>query len=76
MNQEKQKAFDRFTQEEKVNPDKLRKLTENYLFTQRTPNKEEVIQMLEEQPSILKRATVVETILSKFLNFVNTFLRD
>jgi type I restriction enzyme R subunit len=43
----KQKAFDNFTKDEKVNPDKLKKLTENYLFTQRTPKKEDVIQILE-----------------------------
>lgn len=76
MNKEKQKAFDKFTQDEKVNPEKLRKLTENYLFTQRTPKKEEVIQILEVQPSILQRSTVGDTILSKFLNFIDTFFRD
>jgi type I restriction enzyme R subunit len=76
MNEEKQKAFDKFTQDEKVNPDKLKKLTENYLFTQRTPKKEEVIQILEEQPSILQRATVGDTILMKFLNFIDTFFKD
>lgn len=76
MNEQKQKAFDKFTQDEKVNPEKLRKLTENYLFTQRTPKKEEVIQILDEQPSILQRATVGDTILSKFLNFIDTFFRD
>lgn len=76
MNAEKQKAFDKFTQEEKLNPNKLKKLTENYLFTQRTPKKEEVIQILEEQPSILQRATVGDSILAKFLNFIDTFFRD
>lgn len=76
MNAEKQKAFEQFTQDEKVNPEKLRKLTENYLFTQRTPKKEEVIEMLEEQPSILQRAKVGDTILAKFLNFIDTFFKD
>lgn len=76
MDNEKVNAFNKFVQEEKVNPDKLKKLIENYLFTQRTPKKEEVIQILEEQPSILQRATVGEIILNKFLNFVNTFFRD
>ncbi|MFN6085746.1 MAG: type I restriction endonuclease subunit R, EcoR124 family, partial [Fluviicola sp.] len=76
MNEEKRKAFDRFTQEEKLNPEKLRKLTENYLFTLRKPKKEEVIQILEEQPSILQRATVGETILAKFLQFIDTFFMD
>lgn len=76
MSIEKQKAFDRFATDEKVNPDKLRKLTENYLFTQRVPKQEEVIQILDRQPSILQRASVGETILSKFLNFIDTFFRE
>lgn len=76
MNAEKLKAFERFVEEEKVNSEKLRKLTENYLFTMRKPKKEEVIQILEVQPSILQRATIGETILAKFLQFIDTFFMD
>ncbi|WP_343635233.1 type I restriction endonuclease subunit R [Fluviicola sp.] len=76
MDAEKLKAFEKFTLEEKVNPERLRKLTENYLFTQRIPKKEEVIQILEEQPSILQRATIGDMILFKFLNFIDTFFKE
>lgn len=76
MNAEKLKAFEKFVQEENVNSEKLRKLTENYLFTMRKPKKEEVIQILEVQPSILQRATIGETILAKFLQFIDTFFMD
>lgn len=76
MDAEKLKAFNKFVEDEKLNPDKLRKLTEDYIFTQRTPTKQEVVDVLENQPSIMQRAKVGETILSKFMNFVNTFFND
>jgi type I restriction enzyme R subunit len=76
MDVEKQKAFTKFVEDEKLNPEKLKKLTEDYLFSQRTPTKQEVVEVLEIQPSILLRSTVGETILKKFLNFVNTFFND
>lgn len=76
MNEEKKKAFDKFVEEENLDSEKFRKLIENFLFTQRTPKKEEVIQLLKEQPSILKRATIGEVLLSKFLNFIDTFFRE
>jgi type I restriction enzyme R subunit len=76
MDVEKQKAFTKFVEDENLNPDKLKKLTEDYLFSQRPPTKQEVVEVLEIQPSILQRSTVGDTILKKFLNFVNTFFND
>lgn len=76
MDAEKLKAFNKFVEDEKLNADKLKKLTEDYIFTQRTPTKQEVVDVLENQPSIMQRAKVGETILSKFMNFVNTFFND
>ena len=76
MEEQKAKAFTNFAKEENLNPERLKKLTEDYLFTQRTPKKEEVISVLEQQPSILQRATVGETVLNKFMDFINTFFND
>lgn len=76
MNEEKQKAFDKFVMDEQLNAEKLKKLTEEYLFTQRTPTKQEVVDILENQPSILQRATIGETILKKFMDFIGTFFID
>lgn len=73
---ERQKAFNKFVEDEKLNPDKLKKLTEDFLFSQRTPSKQEVVEVLETQPSILQRSTVGDTILNKFMNFINTFFVD
>jgi type I restriction enzyme R subunit len=76
MDAEKQKAFNKFVEDEKLNADKLKKLTEDYIFTQRTPSKQEVVDVLENQPSIMQRAKIGDVILSKFMNFVNTFFND
>jgi type I restriction enzyme R subunit len=76
MDEEKRKAFLKFAAEESLNPDKLTKLTEDYLFSRRLPTKQEVIEVMEEQPSILKRAKIGDTILSKFLNFIDTFFNE
>jgi type I restriction enzyme R subunit len=76
MDAEKQKAFNKFVEDEKLNSIKLQKLTEDYIFTQRTPSKQEVVDVLEDQPSIMQRATIGDVILSKFMNFVNTFFND
>lgn len=76
MIKEQEKAFNQFVTDEKLNAEKLKKLTEDYLFTQRIPSKQEVVEVLENQPSILQRAKVGDTILSKFLNFIDTFFND
>lgn len=76
MIEEQQKAFNQFVIDEKINADKLKKLTEDYLFTQRIPTKQEVVEVLENQPSILQRAKVGDTILNKFLTFIDTFFND
>ena len=76
MIEEQQKAFNQFVQDEKLNGDKLKKLTEDYLFTQRIPTKQEVVEVLEHQPSILQRSKIGDTILNKFLTFIDTFFND
>jgi type I restriction enzyme R subunit len=76
MDVEKQKAFTKFVEDENLNPDKLKKLTEDYLFSRRLPTKQEVIEVMQIQPSILQRAKVGDSILSKFLNFIDTFFNE
>jgi type I restriction enzyme R subunit len=76
MDAEKLKAFNKFVEDEKLNADKLKKLTEDYIFTQRTPTKQEVVNVLVNQPSIMQRSSIGDVILSKFMNFVNTFFND
>ena len=76
MIEEQEKAFNQFVTDEKLNADKLKKLTEDFLFSQRIPTKQEVVEVLENQPSILQRSKIGDTILNKFLTFIDTFFND
>ena len=73
MEIEKQKAFNLFISEEKLDGAKLKDLIEDYLFTQRTPTRLEVIETLKQQPSVLQRKSIGETLLLKFEGFIDTF---
>ena len=73
MDAEKQKAFEKFVQEEHLDANKLKTLVEDFLFSQRTPRRQEVIETLAEQPSVLRRKTIGEMLLLKFRGFIDTF---
>jgi type I restriction enzyme R subunit len=74
MNEEKQKAFHTFIAEEKLNADKLKQLIEDYLFSQKIPTKQEIIEAFEVQPSILQRKALGKALIIKFMNFIAPFL--
>lgn len=76
MDLEKQKAFDKFVADEQLDGDKVRGLVEDYLFTQRTPTRLEVIDTLQSQPSVLQRKSIGEKLLVKFGDFVDTFFGE
>ncbi len=76
MDIEKQKAFDSFVNDEKLDATKLKELVEDFLFSQRTPTRQEVIKTLEQQPSVLQRKSIGETLLLKFQGFIDTFFGE
>ncbi len=71
--QEKVKAFDLLCREEQLNPDPLQKVISNYLFTERAPMRDEVVQIMETKPRLLDRKTITERIIEKILGFVGAF---
>ena len=76
MDVEKQKAFNQFVTDEKIDGVKLKELIDDFLFSQRTPTRQEVIQTLEQQPSVLQRKSIGETLLNKFKGFIDTFFGE
>jgi type I restriction enzyme R subunit len=76
MDLEKQKAFDKFVADEQLDGDKVKGLVEDYLFTQRTPTRLEVIEALEQRPSVLQRKSIGERLLVKFEGFMDTFFGE
>lgn len=74
-NEEQQKAFNQLVSEENLSADKTHKLIENYLFAEREPLRDEVLDLIEgEKPSVLVRKKLGDKILNKIVGFVETFI--
>ncbi len=74
-NEEQQKAFNKLIKDEKLSADKTQSLIEDYLYAERVPLRDEILELLEvEKPTVLERKKVGDRILKKILNFVDTFI--
>ncbi|MGG7034456.1 MAG: type I restriction endonuclease subunit R [Flavobacterium sp.] len=71
---ETKKALEDLCVEEKLDKEKVETIISDYLFTERKPNEEEVIDALEKQPSILHRDTIGKRITNRIVDFVKTFI--
>lgn len=70
---EKVAAFEVLVAEEGLKPAELQKVIENYLYNERTPLREDIINALQEKPKLLERQTKVPRVLEKIVNYVKTF---
>ena len=74
-NEEQQKAFSKLVTEESLSADKTEKLIEDYLFAERQPLRDEVLELIEgEKPSLLQRKKLGDRILKRIMDFVETFI--
>ncbi len=70
-----QSAFTKLVEEEKLSPSKTEKLINDYLFAEREPLRNEVLELLEgEKPSLLQRKRLGDRILKRLMDFVETFI--
>jgi type I restriction enzyme R subunit len=70
-----QKAFSNLVKEENLSKHRTEKLIEDYLFAERQPLRDEVLDLIEgEKPSLLKRKTIGDNILRRILDFIETFI--
>ena len=61
--------------EENLSADKTEKLIEDYLFAEREPLRDEVLELIEgEKPSLLQRKKLGDKILQRIKDFVETFM--
>jgi len=73
--EERTNGFNQLVKEENLSPERTQKLIENYLFAEREPLRDEVLQLIEgNQPTVLERKKVGERILNKILGFIETFI--
>jgi len=74
-NEQQITAFKKLCEEEKLTPYKVDKIIDGYLFAEREPLREEVLELIAgDKPSVLQRKTVGDRILHKILGFVDTFI--
>lgn len=72
---EQQKAFNLLVKEENLNPEKTEKSIEDYLFAEREPLRDEVLELIEgDKPTLLQRKKIGDRILAKIISFVDTFV--
>ena len=74
-NEEQQKAFNQLVKDENLSADRTEKIIEDYLFAEREPMRDEVLELIEgNKPTVLERKKVGDRILSKIIDFVDTFI--
>ena len=74
-NEEQQKEFSKIVSEENLSAEKTEKLIEDYLFAEREPLRDEVLELIEgEKPSLLQRKKLGDRILQRIKDFVETFI--
>ena len=74
-NEEQQKAFSKLVTEESLSADRTEKLIEEYLFAERQPLRDEVLELIDgEKPSLLQRKKLGDRILKRIMDFVETFI--
>ncbi|HEY5591942.1 MAG TPA: type I restriction endonuclease subunit R [Paludibacter sp.] len=73
---EQQKAFSTIVTEENLSEERTEKLIEDYLFAEREPLRDEVLELIEgEKPSLLQRKKLGDRITKRIMDFVDTFIK-
>lgn len=73
-NVERKAAMKNLSKEENMDANKLEKVIGDYLFTEKTPLRDDIIGAMNKRPSLKERASTAERITAKILDFVETFI--
>jgi type I restriction enzyme R subunit len=74
-NEEQLAAFKKLCSEENLSDEKVEKVIADYLFSEREPLRDEVLDLIEGvKPSVLERKTTGNRIIAKIKDFVETFI--
>ncbi|RYE26559.1 MAG: type I restriction endonuclease subunit R, partial [Sphingobacteriaceae bacterium] len=74
-NKEQQTAFEQLVEEENLSADRTEKIIEDFLYAEREPLRDEVLELLKgDKPSILLRKKTGDRILGKVVSFVEKFI--
>jgi type I restriction enzyme R subunit len=73
-NAEKLKAIKELSETEGLDLDGLEKVIGDYLFTEKSPMRDDVIGIMSKRPALKERGSISERIISKIKSFVETFI--
>ena len=73
--EEQRTAFNELVKSENLSIERTEQLIENYLFAEREPLRDEVLDLIEgDKPTLLNRKKIGDGILKKIIDFVETFI--
>jgi type I restriction enzyme, R subunit len=72
--EQKQKAIEELSQAEGLDLEGLQKVIGDYLFTEKTPMRDDVISIMSKRPNLKERASISERVIDKIKTFVETFI--
>ena len=72
--EEKRKAIQLLSEEEYLNTEGLQKVIGDYLYTEKSPLRDDVIAIMHTPPKLRDRGTVTERIIGKIKAYVETFI--
>lgn len=72
--EEKRKAIDALSVEESLDVDGLEKVIGSFLFTEKPPMRDDVINIMTKRPALRERGSIAERIVTKIKEFVETFI--
>ncbi len=71
---ERESALSVLSEEEELDPQGLRKVVDNFVYTQKAPLRDEVLEIRKVPAKLLERRTVAERIIEKIRSFIDTFI--
>lgn len=72
--QHKQEAFAKLCKAENIVPERFEKVLQTYIFANRLPRDQEIVEALGFKPKILERKSILERVGDKIQEFINTFI--
>jgi type I restriction enzyme R subunit len=68
-------AFDELVKEEKLNPDKLKKVIDRFVYTGKAPLADpDIVELIERPLTLMERRPTKQRVLEKVIDFVDTFI--
>ena len=71
---ERLEYLDRLVEEEKLDKEKLEKVIGDYLFTEKEPLRDDLIDMLQERPTLKERSSTSDRLKNIVVDFVETYI--